>query len=709
MYQALLFFIHRTPFFFPFLGLCLGILLQEYSQASTSLSCLPGSIAVLIHLGFFLLPHRKRYQWRNFLPIAYCLLFVSAGQFLLQEKDIRRQKNWIGKLATSTSLSALELIIENIPAEKASTTQVVASIHGLYSGDSAETAVGQILLSSSQKGCLSQLLPGYRILLFKKPTHLVHSENPGERDWATYYARRQITHRCFVKDSNFLIVDNSPKGYVFANAMHTVQRKILALLFANIQDRQAAGLAAALLIGYREQLDPTLQEQYSKTGVVHIIAISGMHLALLGWLLQFFVRPFQKNKIGLLLSQLLIIAIIWFFTLLAGATPSVLRAALAFTIDAVGKLLGRKPLSLNTLTAAGFLLLVIQPYWLWDLGFQLSFSAVLSIVLFAKPIQQLLTTSHRWLHPVTTLIAVTLAAQLLTTPFTLYYFQQFPLGFLLSNLLAVPLSSCILYILLLVMITAGIPWLGPTTGKLAETLIEWMNRYIQLISEIPGIQLSELHWTWAEAFLLLIAIFTGAGWLLLKSKSGATLTGCLGCLLMVLQWVDIFSHQKQEALVAYQSKSTSMVSWIKGNQAIYLLDSNTRTRELKKNVLANASSRFYRIRQQTDTLLTPYFQIAEWIVIVPHRNISPPRPITKNKKTILLLTKSAPFTGNSWIQNPTIQLAILDGTIGTRTRENWKKLLFSHGIPVHDMLTDGAFVYSPPSSTFALLSTLHTP
>ena len=171
--------------------------------------------------------------------------------------------------------------------------------------------------------------------------------------------------------------------------MHTVQRKILALLFANIQDRQAAGLAAALLIGYREQLDPTLQEQYSKTGVVHIIAISGMHLALLGWLLQFFVRPFQKNKIGLLLSQFLIIAIIWFFTLLAGATPSVLRAALAFTIDAVGKLLGRKPLSLNTLTAAGFLLLVIQPYWLWDLGFQLSFSAVLSIVLFAKPIQQL--------------------------------------------------------------------------------------------------------------------------------------------------------------------------------------------------------------------------------------------------------------------------------------------------------------------------------
>ncbi|MFM7510253.1 MAG: hypothetical protein ACKO33_00585 [Bacteroidota bacterium] len=84
-------------------------------------------------------------------------------------------------------------------------------------------------------------------------------------------------------------------------------------------------------------------------------------------------------------------------------------------------------------------------------------------------------------------------------------------------------------------------------------------------------------------------------------------------------------------------------------------------------------------------------------------------PTESEKEILLLVTKSAPYNGVSWIQHHPISLALLDGTLGTRTRENWKKLLLAQNIPIHDMLTDGAFVYSPPSSTFALLPTLHTP
>jgi competence protein ComEC len=505
------------------------------------------------------------------------------------------------------------------------------------------------------------------------------------------------------------VLDSARNNYGFTRLLIELQNKIVALLYATIQDPQAAGLAAALLIGYRQQLDPVLQENYSKTGVVHIIAISGMHLALLGWLLQFFVGAFQKTKSGLVVSQLVIITIILIFTLLAGATPSVLRAALAFTIDVIGKILERKPSSLNTLVAAGLFLLVAQPYWLWDLGFQLSFSAVLSTLLFAQPIQAVVITRYPFLKPITTLLAVILAAQLLTTRFTLYYFQQFPLGFLLSNLVAVSLSTCILYILLLLVLTASVSSWGTTIGVIAKVTISWMNQYIQLISEIPGIQLDDLHWTWGEVFLLLIAILTGAGWLVLKSKTGALLTGCVGCLLLTYQYGDIFFYSKQEVLVIYQSKSSSMLSWIKGNHALHLLDSNTRTKEVKKNRLIIGGTHRYRIQQQIDTLLTPYFQIGKWTILVPHRKFELPTQAAVRSETILLITKAAPYHGDSWIQHKVISVAILDGTLGTRTRENWKKLLNAQKIPFHDMLTDDAFVYSPPSSTFALLSTLHTP
>ncbi|MBM3414068.1 MAG: ComEC family competence protein [Bacteroidetes bacterium] len=709
MLQALLFFINRTPFFFPFLGLFLGILIAEYLPPTPITKILPASAGLLLLALFFFFPQRKKFQWQHLLPFAYLLFFITAGQLLLIQKNVRQQKNWIGKLDLAFPASALELIIETTPVEKLQATQVVAKVVTLHRGKTPQPATGKILLTSYQKEVLAALLPGNKILLLKAPTLLVHTGNPGERNWATYFARQQITHRCTVKIDDFILLDSSPRNYVFTRLLSRLQQKIVSLLDSTIQDPQSAGLAAALLIGYRQHLDPTLQESYSKTGVVHIIAISGMHLALLGWLLQFFVGPFEKNKIGRWLSQLLIIPIIWLFTCLAGATPSVLRAALAFTIASTGKMLGRKPSSLNTLAAAGFLLLVIQPYWLWDLGFQLSFIAVLSILLFAKPLQEILPTPYRLIKLMTTLISVTLAAQFLTTPFTLFYFQQFPLGFLLSNLIAVPLSSCILYVLLFLMITANIPYLNRAMGMLAEKLILWMNQYIQSISEIPGIQLDKLHWTWGEAVLLLGILCTGAGWVLLKSKSGAIITGCLGCFLIALQCGDIFFHQQQEALVIYQSKSGSMISWIKGNHALHLLDSTARTSEMKKNGLVVASNRFYRVQQQMDTLLTPYFQIGKWTVIVPHRKFEPPVPATTGSETILLVTRTAAYDGESWIQHNTISIAILDGTLGARTRENWKKLLLAHGIPVHDMLTNGAFVYSPPSSTFALLSTLHTP
>ncbi len=709
MYQALLFFIQHTPFFFPFLGLCLGIITQEYLPVKSTGAIYLLSAGFLLHTIYFFLPQRKRYQWQSLLPFIYLLFFVAGGQVLLAAKDIRNHKNWIGKLEIDTLAPALELVIETSPVEKTNSTQVVASAYALHRGKSQQPAIGKIILSSYQSESLAHLLPGTRILLIKIPNRLIHTGNPGERDWATYYLRQQITHRCVVKNTDYLVLDSSTYHYIFTRMLTRLQRKIVSLLESSIQDSQAAGLAAALLIGYRQNLDPSLQESYSKTGVVHIIAISGMHLALLGWLLQFFVRPFEKNKIGVLLSQFLIITIIWFFTLLAGATPSVLRAALAFTIDAVGKMLGRKPLSINTLTAAGFLLLVIQPYWLWDLGFQLSFSAVFSIILFAKPLQQVLITRIQFLQPVTTLIAVTLAAQLLTSPFTLYYFQQFPLGFLLSNLVAVPLSTCILYILLLLLFTASIPFVGTGVGMIAKTTIGWMNQYIQLIGEIPGIQLDELHWTWGEAFLLLLFILTGAGWIGLKSKSGALLASISGILLTGWQLGDGLLHQKQEAIVIYLSKSGSMLGWIKGNQALYILDRSTQAGELNKNRIIKASNRYFRIQHQTDTLLTPYFQLGNCTIIVPNRKFESPTIPGRGKENILLISKAAPYDGGSWIQHNIISVAILDGTLGTRTRENWKKQLSAHKIPVHDMITNGAFVHSPSSSTFAFPSTLHTP
>jgi competence protein ComEC len=161
---------------------------------------------------------------------------------------------------------------------------------------------------------------------------------------------------------------------------------VISTLKKYIPGDKESGLAEALLIGYKDDLDKNLVQSYSNTGVVHIIAISGLHLGIIYWLLLAVTKPLKQNKKLVWLRLLLTISALWAFTLLAGAQPSVLRSAIMFTIIAIGQLAARKGSIYNTMALSAFVLLCINPFWLWDVGFQLSYTAVLSIVVFFRPV-----------------------------------------------------------------------------------------------------------------------------------------------------------------------------------------------------------------------------------------------------------------------------------------------------------------------------------
>src|SRR5262245_60738277 len=167
---------------------------------------------------------------------------------------------------------------------------------------------------------------------------------------------------------------------------NTSRTKVLNILRANIKGEKELGLAEALLIGYKNDLDKTLVQSYSNTGVVHVIAISGLHLGLIYWLLSWLCKPLQRGRNFKWLRLILILTGLWLFGLLAGAQPSVIRSAVMFTCIALGQSLTRKSSTYNTLALSAFILLCINPYWLWDVGFQLLYAAVLSIVIFMQPI-----------------------------------------------------------------------------------------------------------------------------------------------------------------------------------------------------------------------------------------------------------------------------------------------------------------------------------
>jgi competence protein ComEC len=225
------------------------------------------------------------------------------------------------------------------------------------------------------------------------------------------------------------------------------------------------------LIGYREDLDKSLVQSYANTGVVHIIAISGLHLGMLYGLLLLVLKPLKKLKMPSWCQLSIVLAGLWMFSFIAGASPSVLRSAVMFSVIAVGNAAKKKANIYNTLSASAFLLLWINPFFLWDPGFQLSYAAVLSIAIFQKPITGLIETGNKILDATWSLVSISFAAQILTTPISLLQFHQQPLLFLFANAVAVPLSGIVLYGEILLLLVSNIHILANGTGYFGVCLI----------------------------------------------------------------------------------------------------------------------------------------------------------------------------------------------------------------------------------------------
>ena len=223
-----------------------------------------------------------------------------------------------------------------------------------------------------------------------------------------------------------------------------LRKKILGIIKKQIPSGSENSLLEALMVGYTDDLDPGLLKSYADSGVIHIIAISGLHLALIFHILQLVLKRTGQKKTGRWIKLAGILLVLWGYSFLSGSSPSVIRSAMMFSLVLFGRNIFREAVLYNILCASAFLLICFDPNWIWDTGFQLSYAAVLSLRLFSKPVKDLIPLQNKFLAALWDAGSVSIAAQILTTPVSIFYFHRFPSYFLIANLLAVPLSSAIL-------------------------------------------------------------------------------------------------------------------------------------------------------------------------------------------------------------------------------------------------------------------------
>ncbi len=304
-------------------------------------------------------------------------------------------------------------------------------------------------------------------------------------DYEAWCGRRHLYSRAFVNPAGtaFLGWAQSPG---LQQTLSRLQERLRLICRLYVPSPARGGLLEALLIGYTKDLDPEVMRSYSDAGVVHIIAISGLHLALIAEVLQMTLSILGSARVMRWLRLFLLLAVIWGYSLLTGASPSVLRSALMFSVVLLARHFSVQAPVYNALAASAFLLLCDDPNRLWDTGFQLSYAAVLSLVLFAGPIGKWVNPTNKLLSALWKATSVSLAAQVLTTPVSIWYFHRFPFYFLLSNLVAVPLSSAILLGGIGLLTISSFPAFATPLSIFLDKALGVMNDFVAYSNRLPG-------------------------------------------------------------------------------------------------------------------------------------------------------------------------------------------------------------------------------
>lgn len=584
----------HAPFIRLLIPLMIGIILQWYLPLSVKSISIIAGITVLFFLlaqclrGYLLFLHKWIYGF------ALMTILLLLGAVITHFKNITHQQNWFGHLYNDST--AVVAVLSEPLIEKNKSYKADAAVYALIRDGSVVQTKGNIIIYFKKDSSLLSKLDYGSTIIFKKGLQAIkNSGNPGAFDYKRYCLFHGITHQVYLTANEFS-VNPAQTHSTYSGWLQQSRKGLLEILKKYIPGKREAGVAEALLIGYRDDLDRDLVQAYANTGVIHVIAISGMHLAMIYGLLIVLLKPLQRNAKTKWVRGLIILSVLWLFTLLSGAGPSILRSAVMFSFIVVGESMRGKVSVYHTLSASAFFLLCWNPFFLWDVGFQLSYAAVLSIVIFLRPITHWFYFKNAFANHVWKLVAVTLAAQMLTTPLSIYHFSQIPNLFLISNLVIVPLSGFILYGEILLCLLSLFPAVALIAGKILAAMLRLMNDFIAFIDAIPFAVSDNISISILQTGLLYAFIISLAVWLTTRKKQ--TLPYALMALLafMFCRMRDVGIKQKQSKIIVYNIPRHSAVDFISGSSYQFAGDEVVAADPFLNNFHLRPSRLMYRVK-----------------------------------------------------------------------------------------------------------------
>ncbi|MCK9618599.1 MAG: ComEC family competence protein [Lentimicrobiaceae bacterium] len=557
---------------FPFVRLLVPFLLGILSSLAFSISTVPLFVLPLIFfLLLFILLNNKTVHYRNrwwFGMLLFFFLFLSGNRIVFQQ-SLQNSPESISNNYKKGDFLLLK--ISEPVQQKAKTNRTVACIISLFKNGKHKKVNVKVMLYFADS--TSKSLRYGDIIICNSPLQLISPpKNPNEFDYQKYLARKGIYYQAYIKPYQWLPLQAN-QGNFFREQASKVRAYFLLIFEKHGVSGKEYAVASALILGNTDKLDAELMAEYAGSGAMHILSVSGLHVGIVYMVLDFLLFFMNRNRTLRILKAIFIFLFIWFYAFITGLAPAILRAAVMISFIIAGNVYSQKPNIINSIAASAFIVLLYNPFLVTDVGFQLSYLAVTGIVLLQKPIYSLWIPANYLLEKAWALCSVSIAAQLVTFPLSLYYFHQFPNYFLITNLIAVPLSGFIIYTGALTLLVSPLHVLCDAVSFFMVLLLKILNFTVHFIENLPGAILQNLYLNTLQLFLIYL-LLTFVILFCFQWKKTLLISSLLFLLLFSISvFYNRLNAENQKLIVVYNIKKHTAIDFISGTKSWQVMDS----------------------------------------------------------------------------------------------------------------------------------------
>lgn len=534
----------------PFIRICslflIGILLNKYVNPDLRWT---GIICTILFSAIISLWHNSNFTAVKFQNLLISVGIVLAGVFYpdqIQERQLPsfpRKDYYLAEVCQK-------------PAEKAKTFQSILKIEN----KSLATPENVIAYFSKDKFDTT-ITTGDQLILLVKPQEIRNMGNPFEFDYQSMMSKKNIWFSVYLTNGTYKKTRVQVNRVIYWSEQ--IRDKLVSILKTAIPEKEERSVISALTLGYRAEIDKDTIDYFASTGAMHVLSVSGLHVGLIYFILGFLLAFIKRGRAGSFIFAVVMILFLWIYAFITGFSPSVQRATVMFTFVIIGNNLHRQVNIYNSLTASAFFLILLNPDVIFDIGFQLSYLAVLGIVLIQPVLNKLVELTNPILKWSWSLFTVSVAAQLITFPLGLFYFNQFPNLFWLSGFVVIPITTLIIWITLFFFIFSWWHGFALILGVIIQKITTVMLVVLKEMDALPMAVSKGIVINSSQTLILygLLASVVVYGF----SKKKQWLYSSL-ILIVLMQCNVILSNlrlQNQKAVYVYNSKNT-MIHLIDG-------------------------------------------------------------------------------------------------------------------------------------------------